>query len=315
MTAAPRPAFSASPNLVAPSGADGGQSTDGRVVFFSPWGGSANDQLGRERLVEGNPSGPMSLATDATGRTYVLDQVNGRVVRHGADGAVEAAIPVPVEGAQDLAVAADGSLVVLDRLVGKQVNVYDPSGRLRAEIPLDGVDVGDPGFLTGVFVDGKDVYVEREHGSLSRIGDTSGPAATPDEVPGRPSRDGATWLHAGIVDPSAGRTFVSAVDRATGQHRFTRELRQKAEVRSILLLDSDAAGTIYFATELADGDHEWVALTCLEPRHGQPVGAAVLPVNTLPEETFRDLTVLDRGGVVYALRSDTGVSYQAYECH
>jgi hypothetical protein len=45
-----------------------------------------------------------------------------------------------------------------------------------------------------------------------------------------------------------------------------------------------------------------------------PVGSAVLPANTLPDETFRDLTVLDGGGVVYAVRTEAGVSYERYDC-
>ncbi len=257
----------------------------------------------------------MSLATDARGRMYVLDQVNGRVARRGADGSLEATVPIALSGAQDLAVAADGSLVVLDRLGDKKVSIYDESGTLRGDLSLSGAGA-DSGLLTGVFVDGTDVYVEREHGMLSRIGDTSGAAGKPTEVPGRPSRDGAAWLHAGIVDGAAGRAYVSAVDRATGAHRFTRELRLRAELRSIVLLDSDRAGTIYFGAELhEEPGRDWIAITCLEPRRGQPVGAVVLPVNTLPEETFRDLVVLDGGGVVQALRSESGVSYQVYECH
>ena len=40
----------------------------------------------------------------------------------------------------------------------------------------------------------------------------------------------------------------------------------------------------------------------------------MLPVNTMPEETFRDLTVLDDGGVLYAIRSNDGVSYRRFDC-
>jgi len=322
-TAAPgRPARL--PPRLSPSGVvnvddDGGapvaDESKGRTVFSAQWG-SGKDQLGRDRPVEGNPSGPMSLAVDGKGRVHVLDGINGRVVRRGADGKPETTVPVSLIDPQDMAVGEDGSMAVLDRFVDKSVALYDENGQLRGELPIVGEGVEDVGTVTGVFVDGADVYVEREHGPLVKIGDTSGGFADPrTEIPGRPSRDGLSFLNAGITDAQAGRVYVSAIDRATDQHRFTRELRLKAFVRSIVLLDSDKAGTIYFAAEVEQADgQDMVLLSCLEPLKGTPVGAAVLPVNTLPEESFRDLVVLDEGGVVYALRSEQGVTYVRYDC-
>ena len=287
------------------------------MVFFSPWGGSTKDQLGRDRPLEGNPAGPMSLAHDAKGRVYVLDQVNGRVVRHGVDGKADATSNIRLRSPQDLAVAADGSMAVLDRLGDKAIAFYDEGGALRGQLPLEGEGVEETGLLTGVFIDGKDVYVEREHGALVNIGDTAGNPAEPrKEIPGRPTRDGTGFLNAGITDAMAGRAWVSVIDRATGDHRFTRELRLKAEIRHLQLLDSDKGGTIYFAAEMhQDPAEEWILLTCLDSLKGIPIGSAVLPANTLPEETFRDLTVLDDGGVVLAHRTDQGVTYQTYECN
>jgi hypothetical protein len=260
--------------------------------------------------------GPMSLAHDAQGRIYVLDQVNGRVVRYGKDGKPEATSDVKLTSAQDLAVAGDGSMAVLDRLSNKSIALYDPNGALRTEIPIAGEGVEETGLVTGVFVDGKDVYVEREHGPLVKIGDTDGHLAEPrTEIPGRPSRDGLSFLNAGIIDAPAGRAYVSSIERATGQHRFTRELKLRVAIHSIVLLDTDKKGTIYFATEVGeDQEPPFILLSCLEPLKGMPVGSAVLPANTLPEETFRDLTVLDDGGVILALRSDQGVTYSRYDC-
>ena len=286
------------------------------VVFFSPWGGSSLDHLGRERPQEGNAIGPMSVAVDSRGRMYVLDEVNGRIVRRGADGKAEAAIPIELRTPEDMAVANDGSMAVLDRHAGQEVAVYDEAGNLVGEIPLEGVGIEDTGTVTGVFVDGKDVYVEREHGPLVMVGSTSGvPVDVRSEIPGRPSRDGLSFLKAGIIDGPGGRAYVSAIDRKSGEHRFTRELRLKAAIHMILLLDSDKSGTIYFAAEVErdDGQPE-VRLSCLEPLKGVVIGGAILPANTLPEESFRDLVVLDGGGVIYAIRSEEGVSYERFDC-
>ncbi len=286
------------------------------VVFSSPWGGETLDQVGRTRPSEANPEGPMSFAVDGKGRVYVLDQVNGRIVRRSADGKPEVAIPIEPQAAQDLAVAEDGSAAVLDRFASKSVTLYDEKGAKIGELPLKGEELEETGLVTGVFVDGNDVYVEKEHGPLYKIGDKSGaPADEPTEIPGRPSRDGLSFLKGGVIDPPVGRVFVSSVERATMQHRFTRELRLDAPVQAIVLLDSDKSGMIYFASQVerAPGD-EVVFLTCLEPLKGVPVGTAVMPANTLPEETFRDLAVLDGGGVIYSLRTEAGVSYQRYDC-
>ncbi len=55
-------------------------------------------------------------------------------------------------------------------------------------------------------------------------------------------------------------------------------------------------------------------MLCLAPGDGQPWGSADLPPSPLPEESFRDIVVLDQGGMVYAYRTEEGVSYQRYDC-
>ena len=316
-TGRPRPGPGRAPS--AAGAAQGSASAEqkepnGRAVFTAKWG-SGDDELGHERPQEGAPTGPMSLGVDSKGRVTVLDSVNGRLVRRGADGKTDV-MKIGLLDPQDMAVGPDGSTAVLDRYADKMVAVYDESGNLRGELPLQGEGVEDVGSVTGVFVDGDGVYVEREHGPLVQIGTTNGQPVDPrSEIPGRPSRDGLSFLKAGIIDPPEGRVYVASIDRATGENRFTRELRLQAFVRSIVLLDTDKTGTIYFATEVEQGEgQEMVLLNCLEPLQGVVVGSAVLPVNTLPEETFRDFVVLDEGGVIYSLRTEQGVSYLKYDC-
>jgi hypothetical protein len=303
--------------IVVDAGAQDAAADKGPDVFFSAtWGSGRLDQLGHTRPSEANPEAPMSLTIDGQGRMFVLDQVNGRILRVGPDGKPQGVIPLKQqEAAQDVAVANDGSMAVLDRFNSKSIVMYDQQGNALGEIPLQGEGLEETGLATGLFVDGNDVYVEKEHGPLVRVGTTDGkPASDRGEIPGRPSRDGNSFLNAGVIDVAAGRMYVSAIDRASMQHRFTRELRQGAEIRGILMLDSDKLGTIYLATQLNQNGTEVVILTCLEPLKGFPTGSAQLPVNTLPEETFRDFAVLDEGGVIYSVRGEQGVSYQRYDC-
>ncbi|MGC4121466.1 MAG: hypothetical protein QM765_44200 [Myxococcales bacterium] len=286
-------------------------------VILAGWG-TGPGEVARNIPKEGNPEAPMSLTIGPDGTSYVLDQVNGRIVRFGPDGKPLEPIPVTQQAPQDLAVAKDGSTVVLDRLRDKTVAVLK-DGKLVGDLPVEGKGIEEGGGVTGVFVDGEDVYVEREHGSLVKVGDTSG-KADPErtEVPGRPSRDGKSYVMAGLIDAAAGREFVNSVDRATMERRFTRELRLGMPVLAIVLLDTDASGTIYLgslvAGDPATGGGAFVRVACLSGADGVPIGSVDLPANSGPEETFRELVVLDEGGVVYAQRSESGVAYVRYDC-
>ena len=170
--------------------------------------------------------------------------------------------------------------------------------------------------MTGVFVDGKDVYLEREHGALVLIGDTDG-QANPDrpEIPGRPSRDGKSFLTAGLIDHDSGQAFVAALDRKTAQQRFRRDLALGMPLLMIVMLDSDKRGTVYFGALLEpQGGQPFNRIVCLSGTDGATTGTVDLPANTGAEETFRDFVVLDDGGVLFAQRSDQGVAYARYDC-
>jgi hypothetical protein len=44
------------------------------------------------------------------------------------------------------------------------------------------------------------------------------------------------------------------------------------------------------------------------------MGQADLIYSPMPEETFRDLVVLDEGGVIYQARTETGVTLRRADC-
>jgi hypothetical protein len=293
-----------------------------QVLAELGWGSGAS-QLGRHRPQEANPEAPMSMAADMLGNVVVLDQVNGRLFRIDPDGKVIGTFPVTQQTPQDIAMARDGTLLVLDRLRDRTVAILDPdTGALRGELPVQGKGIPEPGLITGTFVEGSSVYVEREHGALVRIGDTSGTADLErPELPGRPTRDGRSYVLASITDRKTGRLLVNAVDRQTGQHRYTREYRFGFPVMSITLLDSDLSGTLYLgvAGELPSLTAEppnnlGVRVFCLEPLEGKVLGQTDLPLNTLPEETFRDFAVLDEGGLLYRHITDSGVTLLRARC-
>jgi hypothetical protein len=279
------------------------------AILVARWG-SARGELGRQRPQEGNPEGPMSLVL-AGDELVVLDQVNGRLARYDKNGRLRSTSDAPTT-AQDVAVAKDGTVVMVDRLVGKAITLVDASGRKIGEMPL-GPRVPQPGLVTGVMVDGKNVYVEKEHGALVLIGTTDGrPADEALELSGRPSKDGALLLTAGLSSKAHGRAYLNAFDRKTQSLRFARQITFPSPSQAIVLLDSDAKGTLYLG--VAAGDPGDAHITCLDPGDGHVIGRVALPLSHTPEESFRDFTVGSDGTIAFAVRTDDGVQYRTATC-
>lgn len=293
---------------------------DGGVLVSFDWG-AGDGSLGRSRQPEGNPEGPMSLTVAPDGTVVVLDQVNGRLVRLDASGRPLAAVPIPLQAPQDVVVAADGTLVAIDRLVDKAIAIIGPDGKPRGELPLEGKGMPEGGASTGVFVDGHDVLVEREHGDLVRVGDLSGKRDDArGDVPGRPSRDGRSYLTASIIDAAAGTVSFTAVEHATQAHRFTRQLSFGHRVLSLVLLDSDSSGVGYLgaAVELPGSTPAAVQLAisvlCVDTADGQPVGRAGFGSNTVPDESFRELAVSGDGSIYFLRRTEQGAQLERHRC-
>jgi hypothetical protein len=285
------------------------------------WGNGAGN-LGRSKPEEANPEAPMSLTVDGLGQTWIVDQVNGRLVKLDRTGKVVGTVPIPLQAAQDVVIAPDGTALVMDRLVDKSIALIGPDGKPRGELPIIGKGLEEGGASTGLFTDGKEVYVEREHGDAVRIGTTSGePNRERPEVPGRPAGDGKTYLTASIVDAPTGLVMVTAIDREPQQHRFTRQLPLGAPVLALNLLDADRGGIIYLGTVVEEAGSTpeapkfGIALLCLDPLDGRPLGQTRFASNAMPEETFRELTVLPEGGVLFLERTEAGPRVVRYNCN
>jgi len=307
-TSDPAPSTSAAPEPTASPGATSTPEPATSVVVSARWG-SGRGELGRLRPQEGNPEGPMSFAS-AGEDLLVLDQVNQRVVRYDARGEVKDTFEASPT-TQDIAVAKDGTVALLDRLVDKTVRLVDSRGRPVGSLSLPPDRVPDPGLVTGVFVDDKDVYVEKEHGVLVRIGTTDGRPADAAELTGRPSKDGTLLLMAVLSAPEA-RVNLNAFDRMLGTLRFARSIPFARPLREIVLLDTDRRGTIYLGTTA--GRPPMFHVACLDPSDGHVIGRLSLPTSDVEEEAFRDFTVTDDGTIIASIRSEEGVQYLRERC-
>ena len=148
----------------------------GKQLARFGWG-SGEGNLGRTRADESNPEAPMSLTVDGQGQVWIVDQVNERLVKLDRSGKVVGTVPIPLQAAQDVVVAPDGTALVLDRLVDKSIAVIGPDGKQKGELPILGKGLEEGGASTGLFTDGKEVYVEREHGDSVRIGSAASGAS------------------------------------------------------------------------------------------------------------------------------------------
>jgi hypothetical protein len=277
--------------------------------------GSDLGQLGREQPAEGNPEGPMSFAINKHG-TYLLDQVNARVLIIDPQG-VQRTLPA-TKTMQDLAVAEDGTLALLDRQGSKRVTLLDSHGRHLGDLPLEGSGLDQAGLATGVFFDGKDVYAEREHGALVRLGRLDGtPASEPSELSGRPSKDG-TYLAAAWKAPDARRGFFySAFDRAAKKLRFTRVQTPKFPLAQMMLLDTDMNGTLYVGVQVFEANgslSDHAVVYCYNGSTGEGTGQARVPLSELPDESFKDSLVTDDGEIITRVRSTSGVTLEHTRC-
>jgi hypothetical protein len=150
-----------------------------------------------------------------------------------------------------------------------------------------------------------------------KLGDSKGkPDPERPEVPGRPTRDGLSYLSASMSDPAAGAVAVTSIDRATRQHRYTRVVPLGGPLLALMLLDTDRSGVIYVGgvVEVPPPGSPVISILCLDPLDGRPIGRAQLPANVDADETFRELTVLDEGGVLYLHRTEQNAQLMRADC-
>jgi hypothetical protein len=256
----------------------------------------------------------MALSVGRDGDLVIVDQANRRLQRFRA-GQMVSSVPLPNGAIQDLALTQDGRVAALDRLVDANVRVLDGSGAVAATLPLVAAGLREGASATALFVDANGIYVEREHASVVRLAAADGrDDGSHTELWGRPSRDGSQLLRAAIFDRAAGDVNVTAHERASDAQAFVRRVRFGGPILHVMMLDSDARGSIYVAVDVGresdlpphriDDEHgELVRLS----RAGAPTGMLRIAPPDGTIETFRALTVADDGAVYQLIASDGGV--------
>lgn len=255
------------------------------TVFVLPWDDSATG-LGRRRDPESAPEGPMSFAVGPGGDVFVLDQVHLRVLRVSPGGAPRGAIPIPADTFQDVAVAADGSIVLLDRLARRSLLVLDAAGRTSREVPVEGEGVPEGGLVTSMAVREDGVWLEVGHERAVRVLDGSLRPCARKERPGRLLPDGGSVVAS--LDGRGGAR-IELLDASGGIRRGT-TIALGSDATRIVEVGGDGAGRLYVVAHLLDFDDA----TGLEPVYEDVVGVVL-------DGELRDLASLHSPWVITGL--------------
>ena len=272
--------------------------------------GSASGQVGRLRPAEANPEGPMAITTQGK-QTWVLDQVNRRLVRYDQDGTSQS-LPLTVREPQDL-VVTEQRVYVLDRLGDRAIAVLDLVGPELARVPLP--SDAPSGITTAMMVRDGRLWIERSHESLLAIADSDGGTLLhPQTLPGRLSHDGMHLLRVRVTDARAGRVGLSWLSSEPLQLEFAREVAVDGEILYVLEADSDRQNLIYLALLVATGpDTNQAQVFCFDGA-GALVSEQILPSQPVAEEMFRRFAVDPAGGFVYAYADDAGYHVRRGTC-
>jgi hypothetical protein len=227
------------PNVKAP-----GATARGELAAVAMLGSGPKD-LGANRPDEATPQGPRSLAVSSDeSRVYVLDQENGRI-QVFEDSQVVQQIPLPSAAVVDIAVLANGNLVLLETSGQGQLRVIDGSGKQLSQTLLQGIGVPHPELVAGMVVRADGVWLTYR-GRNTRILDAEGRAdpARP-MLAGQPTRDGQY-----VVSLSAEGTSLAILkrERAGVPKNRISTLHFEQPVIHTLLFDTDDAGRVYLIT-------------------------------------------------------------------
>jgi len=138
------------------------------VVLEVPWG-THGQAVGKDDGNESSPMGPMSFAVGPDGELFVLDQLNFRVLRFTPDGDLDMEFTLPWDTYQDLELAHDGALLVVDRLVQSSILVLDEAGAELGDHYVIGEGIPEGGGISATFVRDDGVWLEFAHTHVVRV--------------------------------------------------------------------------------------------------------------------------------------------------
>ena len=281
------------------------------VVLHLGWGAGPMES-GRRPAQESAPEGPMSFTVSADGDIYLLDQVNLRVMRFDGSGALLSAIPISSDTFQDIEVAGDGRILLLDRLVRGAVVVLSRDGQEIAAHPVTGPSIPEGGGITAMLLEDDGLWIEYNHERSVRLLDGSLKACDPSMLEGRRSGKAGQTVSAALA--GQGMVKLRVIDGATGTTVLQKEIDLGQDLYRIAWVQTDEHGSLHamFHVVQTAGQagqpplREWVEGYRMDGKLAR-TGRFESPFTIRPWEQFKEFKVLGDGQVLQMAFSDDGV--------
>lgn len=254
---------------------------------------------------DGEVRGPSSIAVDDRDRVFVLDRVNGRVIRF-TEGRPDETLDLPPGDYEDLVVAGE-TVCAMQRADNRSVTLLGPSGEVKVIAVSDAVPP-----VYRLFVIGREVVVEcpRADGrDYHAIGTLEG-ATYGDSQQSKPRRMKTPLMNGGaltLARQSANDIAVD-VDDEHGSLRTRLRAHSDRDVAAVLDACADRFGNLYVTWALT-GDigakDTQPAGRLVVTRHapeGEIIGRMETPYDEYAEP-FRK-TVVSESGDLYQLTTD-----------
>jgi hypothetical protein len=254
-------------------------------------------------------SAPMSFAVRDAREIWVLDQQNQRL-QPFRDGDPLPPIRIDSTTYQDVIFLPDGRLVLMDRLVAKELVVLDVTGLVQHRVPLKGPGIPEPGLVGPMrnSVDG--LWVDAGLGAV-RVLDTQGnPDLKRPTLEGQPTPDGQ-WLQ--IVEERDKKLYFEKRERGSSKPPLTVTLALERRVTGAGHVDTDTAGNAFVIIDHFGSDGP--------PQHFfgvfGPDLALLRRTELVPEpgsfgETFRELLVTPEGDAYVFCFGKTDIKIRKY---
>ncbi len=249
----------------------------------------------------------MSFEVDELGRAFVLDQVNSRVEVF-EPGREPRTIALPGDTFQDLALAKNDGIILIDRLTTGSVAYVDKTGKVSHEIAVAGQGIEEGGDVTAMTSRSDGVWLEVKHANLVRVADADGnPLEDREIVQGRFAADGVSVMRASRSGSHAAFVSVKSPDKpVTALARVSFDLT----IHEILGLETDKSGRIFLGVGLIEESQNppfdilrSSELVVVLGANGAELARVEFPASTGPEESFRRIR-LGADGSLYHLGFD-----------